>query len=72
MMKRIEQNDKKEEITLKKINELGNLLEESQKIIKDYEMENRQLKQEIEIIKYRYNLLKASIDTVEYKIKTES
>ena len=35
-------------------------------------MENRQLKQEIEIIKYRYNLLKASIDTVEYKIKTES
>ena len=72
MIQKIEQNDKKEEITLQKINELGNLLEESQKIVKDYEMENMRLKKEIEILKYKYNLLKASIDTVEYKIQTGS
>ena len=51
---------------------MGNLLEDSQKIGKDYEAENRRLKQEIERLNYRYNLLKASIETVEYKIKTES
>ena len=48
------------------------LLEESQKIVKDYEAENRRLKEEIERLNYRYNLLKVSIDTVEYKIKNES
>ena len=72
MIKKIEENEKKDEITYKKVIELGNLLEESQRIGKDFEAENRRLKQEIERLKYRYNLLKASIDTVEYKIKTES
>ena len=63
--------EKKDEITYKKVIELGNLLEESQRIGKDFEAENRRLKQEIERLNYRYNLLKASIDTVEYKIKTD-
>ena len=72
MIKKIEENDKKEKITYYKIMELGNLLEEAQKIGKDYEIENRRLKQEIEKLNYRYNLLKASIDTVEYKIKSDS
>jgi predicted RNase H-like nuclease (RuvC/YqgF family) len=35
------------------------------------EEENQELKQEIERLNYRYNLLKASIDTVEYKIQNE-
>ena len=69
---KIEENEKKDEITYKKIIEMGNLLEESQKIVKDYEAENRKLKEEIERLNYRYNLLKVSIDTVEYKIKSES
>ena len=72
MIKKVEQNGQKDEITYKKIIELGNLLEESQKIVKEYEIENRRLKQEIERLNYRYNLLKASIDTIEYKIKMES
>ena len=72
MIKKIEENDKKEKITYYKIMELGKLLEEAQKIGKEYEIENRRLKQEIEKLNYRYNLLKASIDTVEYKIKTDS
>ena len=72
MSKKIEENKMKDEMTYKKIIELGNLLDESQRIVKDYEEENRRLKQEIEKLRYRYNLLKASIDTVEYKIKSES
>ena len=72
MIKKVEQNEQKDEITYKKIIELGNLLEESQKIVKEYEIENRKLKEEIERLNYRYNLLKASIDTIEYKIKMES
>ena len=72
MIKKIEENEKKDELTYKKIMELGNLLEESQKIGKEYEEENRRLKQEIERLNYRYNLLKVSIDTVEYKIQSES
>ena len=72
LIKKIEENEKKDEITYQKIMELGSLLEESQKVVKQYEEENRRLKQEIERLNYRYNLLKASIDTVEYKIKNES
>lgn len=72
MIKKIEENEQKDEITYKKVIELGHLLEESQKIGREYEAENRRLKQEIERLNYRYNLLKASIDTVEYKIKTQS
>ena len=72
MVKKIEENKMKDEMTYKKIIELGNLLDESQRIVKDYEEENRRLKQEIERLRYRYSLLKASIDTVEYKIKSES
>ena len=45
------------------------LLEESHNIGKMFEGENKELKQEIERINYRYNLLKASIDTVENQIK---
>ena len=67
-----QENKMKDEMTYKKIIELGNLLDESQRIVKDYEEENRRLKQEIERLRYRYSLLKASIDTVEYKIKSES
>ena len=52
--------------------EMEKLLEESQKIGKEYEAENRRLKTELERLNYRYNLLKVSIDTVEYKIKSES
>ena len=72
VMVKIEENQKKDEITFKKIMELGNLVEESQKIVKEYEEENRRLKQEIERLNYRYNLLKASIETVENKIQNES
>ena len=72
LVKRLEENSKKDEITFKKILEMEKLLEESQKIGKEYEDENRRLKTEIERLNYRYNLLKVSIDTVEYKIKSES
>ena len=50
---------------------MESLLEESHKIGKDFEQENNELKQEIERLNYRYNLLKASIDTVENKINSE-
>ena len=72
LVKRLEENGKKDEITFKKILEMEKLLEESQKIGKEYEAENRRLKTELERLNYRYNLLKVSIDTVEYKIKSES
>jgi chromosome segregation ATPase len=72
VIKKLETNEKKDEITFNKILEMEKLLEESQKIVKDYEAENRKLKEEIERLNYRYNLLKVSIDTVEYKIKSES
>ena len=72
VIKKLETNEKKDEITFNKILEMEKLLEESQKIVKDYEAENRRLKEEIERLNYRYNLLKVSIDTVEYKIKNES
>jgi hypothetical protein len=52
--------------------EISNLLEDSQNIIKKYEEENKNLKDENEKLNYRYNLLKASIDIVEYKLKSES
>ncbi len=68
IIKKVEQN----EITYKQIIEMGNLLEESQRIAKEYELENIKLKQELEKLNYRYNLLKASIDTVEFKIKNKS
>ena len=72
MITKFEGNQKKDDITFRKIMELGNLVEESQKIVKEYEEENRRLKQEIERLNYRYNLLKASIETVENKIQNES
>jgi chromosome segregation ATPase len=72
VVKRLEENARKDEITFKKILEMEKLLEESQKIGKEYEAENRRLKTELERLNYRYNLLKISIDTVEYKIKSES
>ncbi len=72
MIEKFEGNQKKDDITFRKIMELGNLVEESQKIVKEYEEENRRLKQEIERLNYRYNLLKASIETVENKIQNES
>ena len=62
---------KKDEITYAKVMEITCLLEESQKLVKEYEMENKRLKQEIEKLSYRFNLLKASIDTVEMKIQNE-
>ena len=68
IIKKIDQN----EITYKKIIEMENLLEESQRIAKEYELENIRIKQELEKLNYRYNLLKASIDTVEFKVKNES
>ena len=67
---KINENDKNEKITCKKILELSNLLEESQNLMKKYEAENRKLKDENEKINYRYNLLKASIDVVEYEMKS--
>ena len=71
MILKIKENEKKDEITYKKILEMESLLEESHKIGKDFEQENNELKQEIERLNYRYNLLKASIDTVENKINSE-
>ena len=59
---------KKDEATYEKVLEMTSLLEESKKIVEEYEVENQKLKQEIEKINYRYNLLKASIDTVEAQI----
>ena len=66
---KIKENEKKDEITFNKIIEMEKLLEESHKVGKEFEEENRELKQEIEKLGYRYNLLKASIDTVENQIK---
>ena len=58
----------KDDTAYEKIMEMSILLEESKKIIQEYEMENKKLKQEIEKINYRYNLLKTSIDEVEAQI----
>ena len=66
---KLKENQKKDEITNNKIIEMEKLLEESHSIGKMFEGENKELKQEIERINYRYNLLKASIDTVENQIK---
>ena len=66
---KLKENKKKDEITFNKIIEMEKLLEESHNIGKMFEGENKELKQEIERINYRYNLLKASIDTVENQIK---
>jgi hypothetical protein len=65
----IKENEKKDEITYQKILEMEKLLDESHNVGKMFEEENRDLKQEIERLNYRYNLLKTSIDTVENKIK---
>ena len=51
--------------------DLEKLLDESHNVGKMFEEENRELKQEIDRLNYRYNLLKASIDTVENQIKIE-
>jgi hypothetical protein len=67
-----EENNEKEKDTYNKVMEISNLLEDSQNIIKKYEEENKNLKDENEKLNYRYNLLKASIDIVEYKLKSES
>ena len=67
-----EENNEKEKDAYKKVMEISNLLEDSQNIIKKYEEENKNLKDENEKLNYRYNLLKASIDIVEYKLKSES
>ena len=68
--KKINENDKNEKITCKKILELSDLLEDSQNLMKKYESENRKLKEENDKINYRYNLLKASIDVVECEMKS--
>jgi len=68
---KIKENDKKDEITYQKILEMEKLLDESHNVGKMFEEENRELKQEIDRLNYRYNLLKASIDTVENQIKIE-
>ena len=68
---KIKENEKKDEITYQKILEMERLLCESQNVGKMFEEENRELKQEIDRLNYRYNLLKASIDTVENQIKIE-
>ena len=69
MLLKIRENDQKYEITYNKIIEMEKLLDESHNVGKMFEEENRELKQEIERLNYRYNLLKASIDTVENQIK---
>ena len=69
MLLKIRENDQKDEITYNKIIEMEKLLDESHNVGKMFEEENRELKQEIERLNYRYNLLKASIDTVENQIK---
>ena len=63
-----EENDRNEKLTCKKMLELSNLLEESQKYLKKYENENINLREENSRINYRYNLLKASIDIVEKNV----
>ena len=72
-VEQINKNDfiKKEEITYAKVMEITCLLEESQKLVQEYEMENKRLKKENEKLNYRYNLLKASINTVETKNQNE-
>ena len=45
------------------------LLDESHNVSKIFEQENQELKQEIDRLNYRYNLLKTSIDKVENQIK---
>ena len=69
MKLRVKENEKKDEITYQKILELEKLLDESHNVGKMLEGENQELKQEIERLNYRYNLLKVSIDTVENQIK---
>ena len=68
---KLKENDKKDEVTYQKILEMEKLLDESHNVWKTLEEENQELKQEIERLNYRYNLLKASIDTVENQIKVE-
>ena len=70
IVNKINENEKNEKMTCKKILELSDLLEESQNLMKKYESENRKLKDEIDKINYRYNLLKASIDIVECEMKS--
>ena len=69
MKLKIKENEKKDEVTYQKILELEKLLDESHNVGKMLEGENQELKQEIERLNYRYNLLKVSIDTVENQIK---
>ena len=69
MKLKIKENEKKDVVTYQKILELEKLLDESHNVGKMLEEENQELKQEIERLNYRYNLLKASIDTVENQIK---
>ena len=69
MKLKIKENEKKDEITYQKILELEKLLDESHNVGKMLEGENQELKQEIERLNYRYNLLKVSIDAVENQIK---
>ena len=66
---KLKENEKKDEVTYQKILEMEKLLDESHNVWKTLEEENQELKQEIERLNYRYNLLKASIDTVENQIK---
>jgi hypothetical protein len=49
--------DSQKNITISKIKELSNLIEESKKIIKVYEIENINLKKEIEKLNYQYKML---------------
>ena len=49
--------DSQKNITISKIKELTNLIEESKKIIKVYEIENINLKKEIEKLNYQYKML---------------
>jgi hypothetical protein len=66
---KVKENEKRDEITYQKILEMEKLLDESHNVSKMFEEENKELKQEIDRLNYRYNLLKASIDTVENQIK---
>ena len=66
---KVKENEKRDEITYQKILEMEKLLDESHNVSKMFEEENKELKQEIDRLNYRYNLLKASIETVENQIK---
>ena len=66
---KVKENEKRDEITYQKILEMEKLLDESHNVSKMFEEENKELKQEIDRLNYRYNLLKAYINTVENQIK---